>query len=372
MRVGLNLSFLVEDSGGAGTYARELALGLQRVDPAVEITAWVGRDAPRYGWLDALDVIRLPVRGVGGVAHFAWDLGLMVAQARRRRLDVLHGLAYVVAPVHPRLATVVTLLDTIWKRVPETMAWQGRVVFGTMAPLGGRTSDRVIAISEAGRADLISDLRIPAGKIDVVPLGITAPDGRPADDAVSDARRRLGIGPEPVVLCVAQKRAHKNLEAAIEAVGRLDVPAQLVLPGGPNAYEGRLRALAERVGAAERVRFVGWVGEEDLEALYAMASVFVLPSLLEGFGLPILEAMAREVPVACSDVSALPEVAGDAALLFDPHDHDQVRDALRRLLVDDALRAEMARRGQERARQFSWDNTARGTLAVYERALAGR
>jgi glycosyltransferase involved in cell wall biosynthesis len=371
MRVGLNLSFLVEDSGGAGTYARELALGLRRVQPGVEITAWVGRDAPRARWLDDLDVIRLPVPGVGGVAHFGWDLAGMVVQARRRRLDVLHGLAYVVAPVHPRVATVVTLLDTIWKRVPETMAWPGRLVFGTMAPLVGRTSDRVIAISEAGRADLISDLRIPSRKIDVVPLGIAPPEGRPDGAAVAAARERLGIGPEPVVLCVAQKRAHKNLEAAVEAMARLDVPAQLVLPGAPNAYEDRLRALAVRLGIPDRVRFVGWVSADDLEALYAMASIFVLPSLLEGFGLPVLEAMARGVPVACSNLSALPEVAGDAALLFDPHDHSQVADALRRLLVDDDLRAELVRRGYERVRAFSWDQTARATLAVYERAVGG-
>ena len=374
MRIGLNLTFLAEDSGGSATYAEGLIRGVGAVLPDARITAWVGRDAPSPAWLADVEVVRLPVKGVGGIAHYAWDLGGMVAQARRRRLDVLHGLAFVAPPVHPGLPVVVTILDTTWQRYPASMEWKGRLVFGTMSRVLGRTASRVIAISQAGREDLVADLGIRRDRIDVTPLAVDppAPGARGAVDG-DGLRRRLGLGPEPVVLCVAQKRAHKNLEAAVEAIARLTVPAQLVLPGSPNAYEGKLRELAAARGAADRVRFCGWVSDEDLEGLYGIADALLFPSLMEGFGLPVLEAMARDVPVACSNVSALPEVAGDAALLFDPHAHDQIADALTRLLADVDLRARLVAAGRERVAQFTWERTAKATLASYERAIgAGR
>jgi glycosyltransferase involved in cell wall biosynthesis len=366
MRIGLNMTFLATDAGGSATYAAGLVRGLHAVDPDVHITAWVGRDAPAAAWLEPLDVVRLPVKGVGGVAHYGWDLAGMVVQARRRRLDVLHGLAYVAPPVHPGLPVVVTMLDTIWKRHPATMAWKGRFVFGAVSRALGRTASRVIALSESARDDLVADLGITRSRIDVTPLAVAAPTAVAADPTL---RARLDLGPTPIVLCVAQKRAHKNLEAAIHALALLD-DAQLVLPGTPNAYEKRLRELAHTAGVADRVRFCGWVSDADLERLYAAAAAFLMPSLMEGFGLPVLEAMARGIPVACSNVSALPEVAGDAALLFDPHDVSAMAAALRRLLHDDALRRDLAARGRQRAAEFTWEQTARATVASYERALA--
>jgi len=371
MRIGLNLTFLAPDSGGSATYAEGLIRGIRAVAPGTTFTAWVGSDAPSPAWLQERDVevVRLPVKGVGGIAHYAWDLAGMVAQARRRKLDVLHGLAFVAPPVHPRLPVVVTILDTTWQRYPASMEWKGRVVFGTMSRVLGRTASRVIAISEAGRNDLVTDLGIRRERIDVTPLAVEPIAAVPVADP--SLRERLMLGPEPIVLCVAQKRAHKNLEAAVEAIARLDVPAQLVLPGSPNAYEAQLRDLAAARGATDRVRFCGWVSDEDLEGLYGIADALVFPSLMEGFGLPILEAMIRGVPVACSNISALPEVAGDAALLFDPHDHAQIVGALRSLLVDAALRERLAVAGRERAAQFTWERTARATLASYDRAIGG-
>jgi glycosyltransferase involved in cell wall biosynthesis len=367
MRVGLNLTFLAEDSGGSATYARGLIEAIPRVAPGTAITAWVGRDAPAPAWLDEVEVIRLPVVGVGGVAHLAWDLAGMVAQARRRRLDVLHGLAYVAPPVHPGLPVVVTILDTIWRRYPATMEWKGRLVFGTLSRVLGRTASRVIAISEAGREDLVRDLRIPRRRIDVTPLAIDPP---PTGEPALRMRERLGLGPEPIVLVVAQKRSHKNLETAIDAMADLDAPAQLVLPGSPNDYEAELRERAHRLGVGDRVRFCGWIDDADLEALYREAAVFLTTSLMEGFGLPVLEAMVRGVPVVCSNVSALPEVAGDAAILVPPLDTGAVRAALARVLGDEKLREGLARRGRVRAQAFTWDATARATIASYERAGA--
>ena len=150
-----------------------------------------------------------------------------------------------------------------------------------------------------------------------------------------ELRARLGIGDGPLVLCVAQKRAHKNLHSLVRALALLErEDVQLVLPGRPTAYEAELRRLAGALGVGDRVHLPDWVGEEDLEGLYRAASCFVLPSLMEGFGLPILEAMARGVPVACSDRSALSEVAGDAAPLFDPEDPQAIAASIGRILDD--------------------------------------
>jgi glycosyltransferase involved in cell wall biosynthesis len=204
-----------------------------------------------------------------------------------------------------------------------------------------------------------------------VHLGVRVP-GSAQVASEEDVRRRFELGNGRVVLCVAQKRPYKNLGALVHALGALPDDVRLVLPGTATPHEDELRELAATLGVAERVRFPSWVSDAELEALYRLASGFVLPSLMEGFGLPVLEAMARGVPVACSDRPALPEVAGGAALLFDPEDPGAVADALRRLLEDRRLADDLRRRGRERAAQLTWAATARGTLAAYRRALARR
>ena len=143
----------------------------------------------------------------------------------------------------------------------------------------------------------------------------------------------------------------------------------LVLPGYPTAHEAELRERAGTAGVQRDVRFLGWLSGEELEGLWQVADAFVFPSLYEGFGLPVLEAMARGVPVACSNASSLPEVAGDAALMFDPHEERAIAAAIERLLTDDAEAERLRARGLERAREFTWERTARLTLESYERAL---
>jgi glycosyltransferase involved in cell wall biosynthesis len=173
------------------------------------------------------------------------------------------------------------------------------------------------------------------------------------------------------VLSLSAKRPHKNLLALIGALARIAPEARpvLVLPGYPTAHEAELRARAAALGIAQDVRFPAWLSSAELEGLWAIARAFVFPSLYEGFGLPVLEAMARDVPVACSNASSLPEVAGDAALLFDPHDEAAIASAISRLLGDETLRARLQARGLARVRRFTWERTAQLTLESYARAF---
>jgi glycosyltransferase involved in cell wall biosynthesis len=354
--------FLADAAGGAGRYAFELAPALLEAESSTKLTVFVNRDAPAelraQPWAGEVEWVELPVR-LSNRTHLLGQAGALPVVSRRRRLDVLHSLANGGPPVTPGVARVVTMLDLIWLHQRE--AWGTTAAVRTMAVLtrvSAWSAHRVITISHAARDDLVSSFGLAPEKIDVAPLGVRIPE---------ETARRADAG---VVLCVAQKRPYKNLASLVRAVAELrDEGATLVLPGAPTEHERELRELAERLGVADRVRFPAWVSDDELEALYRSATCFVLPSLIEGFGLPVLEAMARGVPVACSNRPALPEVAGDAALLFDPLDQPAVTEAVRRLLRDAELRTTLAERGLARAREFSWRRTAEATLASYRRAL---
>jgi glycosyltransferase involved in cell wall biosynthesis len=240
-----------------------------------------------------------------------------------------------------------------------------------LVPLAARRSDRVIAVSRSTRDDVVEHLGVPSDRVDVVPqgLGVTR---RTAPMAEPDLRASLGLGERPIVLSVSAKRPHKNLLALIEALSLLPAgerPA-LVVPGYRTWHEDELRERARSLGVESHVHLLEWVSPEELEGLYAAAAAFVFPSLYEGFGLPVLEAMARGVPVACSDRSSLPEVAGDAALLFDPGSPRAIADAIGALLGDPALAARLRAAGEAQAARFTWEDTARGVLASYRRTLA--
>ncbi|MDQ6811926.1 MAG: glycosyltransferase family 4 protein [Actinomycetota bacterium] len=378
LRVGLNLTFLTADSGGSGRYTRELIPAMLEAEADLRLTGFVSADAPAdlfsEPWADDVDWVRFryhPTRSgpVPPLVSMAVQWAALPAIAARRRLHLLHGLANVVPVVAPRARTVVTVHDLIWLRHPQTMHARATLGMKVVTPLSARSSDRVLAVSRAVRDDLISTLGIAPGKIDVVHHGVRRTTGV-TPSAESELRRRLDLGDGLVVLCVGQIRRHKNLERLVEAIARVaDARVRLVIAGVATDHGSELEETARRLGVLERLRLPGWVGEADLEGLYGLAACFVLPSLEEGFGLPVLEAMLREIPVACSNTTSLPEVAGDAALLFDPRDVDAISAAVERLLHDEGLRKELIARGIERCRRFTWEETGRTTLASYRSAL---
>jgi glycosyltransferase involved in cell wall biosynthesis len=378
MHVGLNLIFLVPgETGGMEVAARELIPALiAAASPGTRFTAFVNREAAAAKdgpWGELLPAVTVPVNARNRMQWVRGEQLLLPRLAARAKVDLVHSLAST-APARGRFRRVVTVHDLIYARFPEAHAGIRDLGMRVLVPLAVRRSDRVIVDSHSTQRDLVELLKTPAERIDVVPLGIgTVARSEPIPER--ELRERLRLGERPIALSLSAKRPHKNLLALIGALALIPLERRplLVLPGYPTEHEAALRERARTAGVEQDVRFLDWLSGEEFEGLWRVARAFVYPSLYEGFGLPVLEAMARGVPVACSNASSLPEVAGEAALLFDPHEERAIASALERLLSESHQgRAEVERlraRGLERAREFTWDRTARLTLESYARAL---
>jgi glycosyltransferase involved in cell wall biosynthesis len=371
--VGLNLIFLVPgETGGMEVVARELIPALLDQAPAgMRFTAFVNREAAADDgpWGELLPSVTVPVNARERVQWVLGEQTLLPLLAARAGVELVHSMAST-APLWGRFRRVVTVHDLIYARFPDAHAGIRDKGMRVLVPSAARRSDRVIADSHSTREDLVELLGLARARIDVVPLGLGAVR-REQPLPERDVRTHLELGERDVVLSLSAKRPHKNLLALIGALAQIAPERRpvLVIPGYPTAHESELRARAAALGIAGDLRFPAWLSNAELEGLWSITRAFVFPSLYEGFGLPVLEAMVRGVPVACSNASSLPEVAGEAALLFDPHDPAAIASAISRLLSDETLRARLHARGIARARQFTWERTARLTLESYARAF---
>ncbi len=384
MNICLDLSPIVHQKAGLASYARELMFQLMELDTDVLWSGFHYNCCPPVPLPPPLDA--LPRRVVPWGAY-RWRLTTALRHLLGLNMDgFFAGVVLFHATEHllPRLSTVrtvFTLHDLIFLFHPETHKPLNRWFLTLMMPRFLRAADAIIAVSECTKRDAVRFYGIPEEKITVIYEGVSS-RFRPVDpETVQAIRAKYGL-PERFILYLGTIEPRKNLTVLLEALHHLlatcalqpaicdDLqPAtcdlRLVVVGKKGwLYEGFFRRLRE-LGLEERVLFTGYVPDEDLPALYSAADLFVFPSLYEGFGLPVLEAMACGVPVVCSRTSSLPEVAGDAALLVDPTDIRALAAAMERILADQTLRATLRARGLARARCFTWEEAARRTLAVY-------
>jgi glycosyltransferase involved in cell wall biosynthesis len=370
MHVGLNLIYLVpREMSGLETYARELIPALRRERPELRLTAFVNREASADPtWRDLVETITVPVYGRRRSSWVRGEQLVLPRLARRATVDLVHSLAST-APAWGAFRRVATIHDVIYRLYPDAHGWRAHAM-RFLVPLSAHRSDRVIVPSETTRRDLVQLVRVPAEKIDVVPNGFGLPPVSHWEDE-NQLRRRYRLDSRPFVLTVSLKRPHKNLVRLLDALALIPPERRplLVLAGHATSYQDELREHARRIDVADDTRFLGWVREEELEGLYRGATCFVFPSLYEGFGLPVLEAMARGVPVACSDRGALAEIADGAAVMFDPEQPGAIAAAIERLLADRGERERLRRAGRANAARFTWAQTARKTLQSYESAL---
>jgi glycosyltransferase involved in cell wall biosynthesis len=299
----------------------------------------------------------------------SWDLlGRPALPASLADADIVHATnPAAVPPVHDDQRLVVTVHDLAFQRFPELFPHDWRWLYRAGLRAATKRADAILVPSQSTADDLTASTSIPASRVHVTPL---APSLVSSDQDPAETGARLGVT-QPYVLSVGTLEPRKNLVRLVRAYRQVapDVPHALVLAGAPGWRSEALDAELARNGPGTVVR-TGSLSGVDLDALYRGADVFAYPSLYEGFGLPVLEAMSRGVPTLASNVSSLPQVAGDAALLVDPTDVAEIAEGLARLLTEPAFAEDLRQRGLQRAATFTWAATARATLDVY-RHLTG-
>lgn len=367
----------VANASGTGYYAQKLLEALARLETPHEIVA-VTPPLDRAA-LDRVDwpggsrvrvVEAAPARPAFQALWRQWRVG---ALARRERVDLVHYPAFIASLLCDTPA-VVTIPDLVWCEWGRTVPRRKRRYYDRMIPRSMRRARRIIAISEATAAGIARHFPEVVGKVRTVPLGVDLGVFHPVrDPARMDAVRRTYRLPERYILALGTLEPRKNLSRLIQAFVRVASDASgvhLVLAGKAGFQADALREQARNSGVAGRIVFSGHIAAAALPTVYSLADAFAFPSLDEGFGLPILEAMACGVPVLTGNRSAMREVAGDAAELVAPDDTKAIECGLRRVLTDADYRTTLRERGCARVREFTWERTARETVAVYEEALA--
>lgn len=370
--IGLNALLLTLESSyrGAGinTYIYNLLRQLARLASGHRYSVFLSERRfvePRLrlyysGWQTRRPAVRI-----------LWEQLVLPLALRRAGVDLLHAMAFV-APLYEACPFVLTVYDLSFLHYPQLFRPLNRHYLRLFGRRSARRARRVLTISESTRQDVVRAWNVPPERIDVTYCGVD-PAFRPLSAEELDAFRHQRGLPEHFVLFLGTLEPRKNLDTLLEAYAlwcqaQPSAPA-LVIAGAKGWYFQHVFASVERLELSQRVHFAGYVPIAELPAWYGAADLFVYPSQYEGFGLPVLEAMACGTPVITSDRSSLPEVVGEAGCLVPPDDASQLAKSLRQVWNDGDLRQAMRESGLARAAQFSWEQTARQTIACYERAL---
>jgi glycosyltransferase involved in cell wall biosynthesis len=357
LRLGVNALYLIPGGvGGTEIYLRSLLAALAEIDSRNRYFVFTNRETgpdlvPQQPNFSALPQA---VRAVSRPARILWEQAALPLAAGRLRLDALFNPGFT-APLACPCPQVTVFHDLQHKRHPEYFRWFDRPFWNFFLFWSAHVSRLILAVSDATAADLRRYYRLPDSKVRVAPHGV-------GPEFFAIGRRRA---PEPFLLAVSTLHPHKNLESLLGAFAefrRRRPDFRLKVCGLHGFSSGALHELRDSLGLAGAVDFPGWIPREDLLDLFVRAWAFIYPSKFEGFGLPVLEALAAGVPCACSGIEPLASVAGDAALQFDPHDEAAIAQALLRIVEDEPLRRRLAEAGPLRAAQFSWRATAEATL----------
>jgi glycosyltransferase involved in cell wall biosynthesis len=362
MRIGLDARLHFYQPAGIGLYASRLLAALAAIDRQNEYVVLQSRN-DRSSLANGPRVHR---HSLWTPPHNRWEQVTLPLELAPLGLDLLHSPDFI-PPMRWRGRSVITVMDLAFLRFPHLLTDESRRYYGQVSKAVAR-ADAILAISQSTKSDLVDLLDAPAGKITVTYLAADPACQPVTEPGRLDAiRRNYGL-PADYVLFVGTLEPRKDLPTLLRAFASLGPQARdicLAIAGRPGWLYQEVYDLVKTLGVGERVRFLGGVPAGDLPALYSGARLFVLPSLYEGFGMPVLEAMACGAPVICANTSSLPEIAGDAALQFPPGDAAALAQAITQLLSDASLHRQLRERGLAQAARFSWEATARLTLAVY-------
>ncbi|HEX6484251.1 MAG TPA: glycosyltransferase family 1 protein [Ktedonobacteraceae bacterium] len=378
MRIAIDYTAAIRQGAGVGNYVRSLVDAMLAQDTTNEYTLLTsGRPTRERPFPIGKNVrgrsILIPDHYLN-ILWYRWRLPLY-ANFFTGQVDIYHGPDFVLPPLNGKLRKIVTVHDLAFLEhpeyaVPELTAYLTRVV-----PEAVASADIVAAVSQVTAQTLTEHFKIPPEKIPIVPNGIRPYFQRITDPILLGATlHKYGLK-HPLVLGVGTLEPRKNHPGLIKAFYKAQSsggkgkqrPAMLALAGGPGWMYDETRQLVADLKLEKKVRFLGRVSELELITLYSLADVFAYPSFFEGFGVPPLEAMACGAPVITSNTSSLPEIVGDAALLVDPHNTGEIAQAITRLLENEELREELREKGYQQVKQYTWPNSARKMLSVYEK-----
>lgn len=378
--IGIDVTSAIVQGGGIGRYTRELIQALAQV-PTVHQLRFFSAKPP------ANPPVRDPLPSSSHIQYRSaplderWLYRLwyrlrlpLPVQLVLGRLDLFHSPDFVLPPVAGGIPTLLTVHDLSFAHYPEVYPEPLVRYLNQVVPWSVGRATHILADSEATRGDLVSLWGVPQGKVSVLYSGVHERFQPVEEEGVLTAvRRKYNLGSQPYIFTVGTVQPRKNYQMLIRAFAPVAAqwPHQLVIAGGKGWLMEEMMAEVGRQGLEERVRFIGFADDGDLPALYSGAALFVFPSLYEGFGLPLLEAMQCGVPVISSDASCLPEVAGKATVLLSPYDEVGWTGAMGRLLGDGQERVRLVGAGFRQARQFRWEQGARQLLGVYEGLLGG-
>lgn len=360
-RIGVNALYLIPGAvGGTEIYLRELLAALARLDSTNDYFVFTNSETgvdlvPRqanFNWKP--QAVHARIRP----ARIVWEQTVLPLEASRYRLDVMFNPGFT-APLFAPCACVTVFHDLQHKRHPEFFRWFDLPFWRALLWASAHRSRKLIAVSEATREDLAHFYPFTKGRVEVIPHGV--------DAAFFELNR---AEPRPFVLCVSTLHPHKNLDRLIRAYARKKRGYRLVLAGLRGFHTASIEKLIADSGSGDSVELTGWLDRAALLKLYAQSTAFVFPSTFEGFGMPVLEAMAAGIPVACSKIPPLCEVGGDAVLYFDPLEEDAIAAALDQIVDDEGLRSRLAVEGPKRARAFTWERAAERTLAALIQAAS--
>jgi glycosyltransferase involved in cell wall biosynthesis len=374
VKVGIDGNFF-GSSTGIGQYTSYLVDTLARlVSPDVEILVLLRHTDPSPSGCIIVRAAPSANRLIWANLYAPWFIW-------RKGLNIYHALDNLSLPlIWPKGRTryVITIHDIIPLLFPEGVRPRHRYYFRFAMRRIIQLADAIIVDSENTKSAILQRFNVSEEKLSVIYLGVDGCRFRPIDDqeCIKNVRNRYGVGPHPYILFVGNIEPRKNLSSLIHAYAELvksgifKTEINLVIAGARGPLAGDLLSLPSHLGLGNHVFFPGVIMDADLPALYSGAALFVFPSHHEGFGFPVLEAMSCGTPVITSNVSSLPEIAGDAAILVDPNGVDDLFKAMLKLLTNERLRKDMIQKGFDRAKRFSWEETARKTLQVYERIFA--
>ncbi len=377
MRIGINTLFLIPSKvGGSETYLRKTLAELVALGDSHEYVLFCNRENagtfPQAARVNVTDV-RCRVGATCRPRRILFEQLRLPKLVRRHSIDVLWSPGYT-APLRLGCPSVVSTFDMQFVHHPEDFAGMARAATRFLVPRAARRADAILTLSEHSKADIVTYCRVPAERVHVTYLAADETAGGDIpDDEQATLLARLGLS-EPYILTVANAWPHKNMPALVRAHAMLAerCARQLVLVGICGRGMAEVNAAIAQSPRADRIVLTGWLSARELWIVYRNAAVFAFPSLFEGFGLPVLEAMAAGVPVVSSNAASLPEVYGDAALAVDPTDETAMAGALERVLDDEALARDLVERGRRNLTRFSWRRTAEQTLKVIEQAARAR